>query len=176
VKCPSCKRFEDLHEVGTRGLVQSIWCSNCGSLTEFSDGRFFSVRKPTNIQTKHGLLTVADDAVQRAIRSIGRVEQLGHGTSSQTDAFWAITEALGAIIHELDAREDEREPTAAERHDERQAIHDRTVQRAIQVGVDAVHHERERCALLCEALAENCCSDPSIALLGAARDIRKVPT
>lgn len=169
MKCPNCGKRPWHTIVNTTAM----WCPTCGTL-KTPAGSILCPTLATLAVKKHGLLTVAADAVQRANRAIGEWERNGR---PRTDCMWAITEALGAIIHELDAREDEREPTAAERHDERQAIHDRAVQsvgslvaKAIQDGVDAVHRERERCAKLAEGAAGFGVGNE------LARKIREVPT
>jgi hypothetical protein len=126
-------------------------------------------------------LTIAADAVQRANRSIGAFE----GTLADhhhLDAMWAITEALAAIIHELDAHDREPEPTAAERQDMRQSMQSvqaiaSLVTKAIHDGVDAVHRERERCAKLAWMTGTKAPKewDPTDVGELIASEIRKVP-
>lgn len=139
--CPTCQALP------MKGVIENDqgtfrWCRQCGTICTFS-GSVLVPRLAS--QTDAGLSLVAADSVRRANKVI---EQWAGIAKDDHDllrfgvpqVLEHVTEAIVAIIHELDARE--REPTAAERQDMRAVI---------AAGVHGIELERERIACLVEA-------------------------
>jgi hypothetical protein len=142
MSCPICKTHPvDVVIENSQGKL--TWCPRCGSLKTFSGTVLQSKFARTAVIKTPGLLVVAADAVAEANRHLESTDRHANPVPAIVRALWSVTEALAAILHEIDARG---EPAMV--FPRRPAL-----EQAIANGVEAVERERERCAKLAEQSA-----------------------
>jgi len=171
MSCPICKTHPvDVVIENEQGKL--TWCPRCGSLKTFSG----TVHQPRFAGTvslpETGLLVVAADAVQSANADLSRIARHANQVPGIIRALWSVTEALTAIIHEIDARGEPAMVLPRDRADSRSLP---TLDQAIAAGVDAVHRERERCARIAGTATWPSGWSPSDVCAWIAEQIRKVP-